>query len=73
MRDPDRIDAVLTLLREVWELEPDLRLGQLIFNAARIRQPSLCDVFWIEDGDLCKGLERHRELIIQNKRDDAKL
>lgn len=38
-----------------------------------IRQPSLYDVFSIEDGELCKGLERYRELIIQNKRDDAKL
>jgi uncharacterized protein YihD (DUF1040 family) len=73
MRDLARIDQVLSLLREVWELEPDLRLGQLIFNAARIRQPSIDDVFSIEESDLCQGLERYREMMIENKRDNAKL
>jgi uncharacterized protein YihD (DUF1040 family) len=68
MRDPDRIDEVLELLREVWTLEPDLRLGQLIFNAARIRDPELDDVFSIEDGSLSKGLIRYREQIHANKK-----
>ena len=67
MRDPARIDEVLELLREVWTLEPDLRLGQLIFNAARIRDPELSDVFSIEDGSLRKGLIRYREQLHANK------
>lgn len=63
MRDPSRIDNVLELLREVWTLEPDLRLGQLIYNAARIREPSLNDVFSIEDNSLSKGLVCYLEQI----------
>lgn len=63
MRDPDRIDEMIELLGEIWRLQPDLRLGQLIFNAARIRNPDIDDVFSIEDGDLRKGLVRYLEAI----------
>ncbi len=63
MRDPARIDDVLELLRAVWTLEPDLRLGQLIYSAARIRDPELSDVFSIEDSSLRKGLVRYLEQI----------
>jgi len=63
MRDPARIDEMLAVLREVWQREPDLRLGQLIFNAARMRDASIEDVFSIEDGALRKGLIRYLELI----------
>lgn len=31
-RDPARIGRVLALLKEYWELAPDLRLGQIIMN-----------------------------------------
>lgn len=30
MRDPDRIDEICNLLREVWKQYPDKRLGELI-------------------------------------------
>jgi len=63
MRDPARIDTILEQLREVWMLNPDLRLGQLIYNAARMRDPNLADVFNIEDGALSKGLCRYKEWI----------
>lgn len=63
MRDPARIEEVLELLREVWTLEPDLRLGQLIYNAARIGEPGLSDVFSIEDSSIYKGLVRCLEQI----------
>ncbi len=63
MRDPARIDEMLAALREVWQREPDLRLGQLIFNAARMRDANIDDVFSIEDGTLHKGLIRYLELI----------
>jgi uncharacterized protein YihD (DUF1040 family) len=67
MRDPASIDEVLELLREVWTLEPDLRLGQLIYNAARIREPGLSDVFSIEDSSLYKGLVLYLEQIQVDK------
>jgi len=59
MRDPGRIDEMLALLREAWLLDPDSRLGQLVFNAARERDPDITDVFSIEDGVLRKGLSRY--------------
>lgn len=63
MRDPARIDEVLEVLRQVWTLQPDLRLGQLVYNAARIRDPGLRDVFSIEDDSLRDGLLRYLEHI----------
>lgn len=72
MRDPARIDTVLEQLREVWMMDPDLRLGQLIYNAARMRDPDLLDVFNIEDGTLCKGLRRYKEAMLEAARNDAK-
>lgn len=35
MRDPDRIDEIVELLRLAWHRTPDQRLGQLILNATR--------------------------------------
>ncbi|WP_143072485.1 MULTISPECIES: DUF1040 family protein [unclassified Variovorax] len=63
MRDPDRIPEMLELLGEVWQRQPDLRLGQLVFNAARMRDAEVEDVFSIEDGGLRKGLIRYLEMI----------
>lgn len=72
MRDPARIDEMLALLRAVWIQEPDLRLGQLVFNAARQRDPEIQDIFNIEDGVLRKGLIRYQERIAsaQMQRDE---
>lgn len=63
MRDPERIGEMIELLGEIWRLQPDLRLGQLIFNAARMRNSDIGDVFSIEDGDLRKGLVRYLQSI----------
>jgi hypothetical protein len=56
MRDPARIDQMPGLLREVWTRSPDLRLGQLMVNAVRPREPRP-EVFSIED----TVLARHEE------------
>jgi len=32
MRDPARIDRILEKLRRVWELDNDMRFGQLTYN-----------------------------------------
>ena len=62
MRDPDRIPEMLELLRKVWQRHPDLRLGQLVFNAARMSDAGIEDVFSVEDGSLRKGLIRYLEM-----------
>lgn len=59
MRDPARIEAMLTLLGQVWRKSPDLRLGQLVVCATRPAQPCP-EVFCIEDDRLAEGL---RELL----------
>jgi uncharacterized protein YihD (DUF1040 family) len=34
MRDPERINKIIALLRDAWHTSPDQRLGQLIMNLA---------------------------------------
>ena len=59
VRDPSRIESTLAVLRDVWTLQPDLRLGQLITIAARPKDP--CPgVFDIEDDALLDRLIRFR-------------
>ena len=53
MRDPKRIDPILSTLRELWQRDPDIRLGQLFVNTVRPSEPCP-DLFYIEDGDLLK-------------------
>jgi hypothetical protein len=53
MRDPDRIDDVLSYVREYWQNNPDLRLGQLIQNFAM--QHGYDDAYPLED-DVLVGL-----------------
>jgi uncharacterized protein YihD (DUF1040 family) len=50
MRDPNRIDEILTWLREEWEKNPDIRLGQLIANLspAFVRSEAK-SLFYLED------------------------
>jgi hypothetical protein len=66
MRDPARIDDVLAALRAAWAESPDLRLGQLIVNAVRPRNPCP-EVFYTEDDALVRGLNSLRELLQTTK------
>lgn len=55
MRDINRIPGILKELEQIWKANPDLRLGQLIVNATRPKDPCP-SVFFIEDEDLVKGI-----------------
>lgn len=44
VRDPKRIERILTKLRRAWHMHPDLRLGQLIVNVTGKSDP-----FYVED------------------------
>ena len=59
MRDPNRIPDVLEAIRLAWEKYPDLRLGQLIVNAVRPKEPC-SEIFSIEEPELIKGLDMYR-------------
>lgn len=52
MRDVNRIDVVLSEIKEIWKKYPDLRLGQLICNV--VRDPTL---YYIEDDKLIEVLK----------------
>ena len=52
MRDPERIDKTLEELGKIWKKYPDLRLGQLILNAAK--DPAL---YYLEDKQLIEILK----------------
>lgn len=50
MRDPERIDRMIELLRAKWKASPEQRLGQLICNIAE-RGEGL-SAFYIEDASM---------------------
>ena len=52
MRDPARIEKVLSVIRNKWYERPDLRLGQLIVIANDNKDP-----FYMEDDILIKKLK----------------
>jgi len=53
VRDPNRIEPMLALIRKVWYKNPDLRLTQLIMNALNMNS----DPYYIEDELLESSLE----------------
>jgi len=57
MRDPNRIEPMLALIREIWYIYPDLRLTQLIMNALNMNQ----DPYYVEDEKLKKALEEYKK------------
>ena len=52
MRDPKRIDVILTALSNIWHKYPDMRLGQLIGNV--LEGPSF---YYVEDSGLINALK----------------
>jgi hypothetical protein len=58
-RDAARIDRVAAKLAELWKLEPDQRLGQLIVNVMRRegRRLELPDVQLLEDDEFERLLD----------------
>lgn len=57
MRDPERIDRMIELLRDVWSQVPDWRLTQLVINASDTHH-DCGPVFYLEDDALERRLQR---------------
>ena len=68
MRNPTRIDEILSALRAAWEESPDLRLGQLIVNAVRPTDPCP-EVFHARDEDLLRRLMDYRAMVRAARQD----
>ena len=64
-RDPERIDEVLDAIRSAWSASPDLRLAQLVVNAANLAGRSVVapELFHLEDEVLLAGLSEYRNLL----------
>jgi uncharacterized protein YihD (DUF1040 family) len=62
MRDLQRIDQILEVLKDIWHLEPDLRLGQIVVIGVRPSEPCP-QIFYAEDDALLQSLlDYHRTL-----------
>jgi len=68
MRDPNRIEPILGLIREIWHRYPDLRLTQLIMNALKMAK----DPYYVEDETLKKALEEYKKEMMEEKQFDNK-
>jgi streptomycin 6-kinase len=55
MRDPNRINRIIELLREAWHLQPDFRLTQLVMVASG-KSDDLGAVWHVEDDSMEKRL-----------------
>jgi hypothetical protein len=68
-RDPKRIPYLLRLLEQVWTLDPDMRLGQLIENAKAASGAPDASTFYVEDSHIWDGLYE----MLQGQQERAKL
>lgn len=51
MRDPERIEFVLSLLDHIWRRNPDLRLAQVLCSVLRSGE-GLSTLYYLEDEEL---------------------
>lgn len=56
MRDPKRIESILTKLKTIWEANPDMRLGQLLENLEPLIHSR---TFFVEDDTMEKALDHY--------------
>jgi uncharacterized protein YihD (DUF1040 family) len=56
-RDPKRIDRMIELLREAWQLFPDERLTQLVINVTETKH-DCGPVYYMEDAELERRLQQ---------------
>ena len=68
MRDINRIDKIIDILRDIWKLVPDWRFGQLIENFKR--DANLYDMFYVEDDDILEILESYYEYVDYNYKEN---
>lgn len=61
MRDPKRIRKFCNRLATAWELVPDLRFGQLLFNIFIQIKNEGKDPFYLEDDSMIKRIEQYIE------------
>lgn len=76
MRDPERIDKVLNVIKLVWSECPDLRLIQLLLNSLHEASEivvSVDSVFNIEDEELMKAIAEYGLEFVKDETEDKLL
>lgn len=58
MRDPKRIDIILSKIKHIWKHHPDLRLFQLLINPTNV---SCAPLYYMEDEHLLKILNYYNK------------
>ena len=48
MRDPERIDSFMKIIKNIWKQYPDLRFGQLLLNAFSSDDSNM-HLYYLED------------------------
>ncbi len=69
MRDPDRIPEILAAIEREWKKTPDLRLGQLLIAAMRMKRVADRD----EEGKFLFNVEDNRLLEILGEKTDEEV
>lgn len=63
MRDPKRISKMIELIKTIWRMNPDLRLGQMLGNITN----DLSALYYMEDDEL---FDRLQKTYLKNKDDE---
>lgn len=63
MRDPKRIPPFLSLLKEIWQEQPDTRFFQFVsnFEAWMLLKHKKSDLYFVEDDQMMKFLHEYDE------------
>lgn len=59
-RPQRRIYSILHTIQDIWEKNPDLRLGQILVNAEYLSETS-SSLFYVEDDKLHEGLVKFKD------------
>lgn len=68
-RDIDRIETILDLIRQIWNKQPELRLGQLLCNL----QGSNENTFYYEDEQLIKDLQEMLDILNTDDKEETNI
>lgn len=63
MRNPERIKPILQKLETLWREQPDLRLGQLIYNLCYNEEEKTDKTFFMEDDKILDKIEQKIEYL----------
>jgi len=67
MTTPQEIDETLIIIRNVWNNSPELRLCQLLSNAASVAKWKDNDLYYLRDPELRIALKNYAEEMMKKR------